>query len=93
MPLTEDQRLIQDTARQFAFDRLRPNAAAWDQGSVIPDALEARSGIQGTGRALERLGSGSPLRSGRNDGNQDKAGSGSCDHKPTIRLTDRSLIA
>jgi len=34
--LTEDQRLIQDTARQFAFDQLRPNAAAWDQGSVFP---------------------------------------------------------
>ncbi|MBT9447285.1 MAG: hypothetical protein IV086_16415 [Hyphomonadaceae bacterium] len=76
MPLTEDQRLIQGTARQFAFDRLRPNAAAWDQVSVIPDALEARSGIQGTGRALERLGSGSALRFGRNDGNQESQGQG-----------------
>jgi hypothetical protein len=34
--LTEDQRLIQDTARQFAFDRLRPNAAQWDQNSIFP---------------------------------------------------------
>jgi hypothetical protein len=36
MPLTEDQRLIQDTARQFAFDRLRPNAGDWDEGSIFP---------------------------------------------------------
>jgi len=34
--LTEDQRLIQDTARQFAFDRLRPHAAQWDQNAVFP---------------------------------------------------------
>ncbi len=34
--LTEDQRLIQDTARQFAFDRLRPNAAKWDRGHIFP---------------------------------------------------------
>ncbi|MDX2234689.1 MAG: acyl-CoA dehydrogenase family protein [Hyphomonadaceae bacterium] len=36
MALSEDQRLIQDTARQFAFDRLRPNAGTWDRGHIFP---------------------------------------------------------
>jgi alkylation response protein AidB-like acyl-CoA dehydrogenase len=36
--LTEDQILIQDTARRFAADKLRPNAAAWDEGHVFPRA-------------------------------------------------------
>jgi alkylation response protein AidB-like acyl-CoA dehydrogenase len=36
--LTEDQILIQDTARRFAADKLRPNAGAWDEGHVFPRA-------------------------------------------------------
>jgi hypothetical protein len=34
--LSEDQRLIQDTARAFAQERLRPFAREWDQGHVFP---------------------------------------------------------
>jgi alkylation response protein AidB-like acyl-CoA dehydrogenase len=37
--LSEDQILIQDTARRFAADKLRPNAAAWDEGHVFPRAV------------------------------------------------------
>lgn len=33
---TEDQTLIQDTARQFAHEKLRPNAAAWDTNPYVP---------------------------------------------------------
>lgn len=36
MDLTEDQAMIAETARRFAADRLRPNAAAWDEGHVFP---------------------------------------------------------
>ncbi len=34
--LAEEQRLIQDTAAQFADDRLTPNAAAWDEEKIFP---------------------------------------------------------
>jgi alkylation response protein AidB-like acyl-CoA dehydrogenase len=34
--LTEDQVLIQDTARKFAADKLRPFAGAWDEGHIFP---------------------------------------------------------
>lgn len=38
--LTDDQRLIVDTARAFARERLAPHAAAWDQaGRLPPEAL------------------------------------------------------
>lgn len=33
---TEEQRLIQDTARQFAHEKLRPNAARWDTEDYAP---------------------------------------------------------
>jgi alkylation response protein AidB-like acyl-CoA dehydrogenase len=36
MTLTEDQVLIQDTARRFAADKLRPNAGAWDETHTFP---------------------------------------------------------
>jgi hypothetical protein len=36
--LSEDQRLIQDTARAFAQEQLRPNAARWDEGHEFPKA-------------------------------------------------------
>ena len=34
--LTDEQRLIQDTARQFADEVLAPGAAAWDAASTFP---------------------------------------------------------
>ncbi len=34
--LTEDQTLIQDAARKFAEDRLKPNAAKWDEEKIFP---------------------------------------------------------
>ncbi|MGJ3232327.1 MAG: isobutyryl-CoA dehydrogenase [Oceanicaulis sp.] len=34
--LTEDQALIQDMARRFAEDRLKPNAAKWDEKKIFP---------------------------------------------------------
>ncbi len=36
MILTEEQTLIRDTARAFARDRLRPNAAEWDRTGKTP---------------------------------------------------------
>jgi alkylation response protein AidB-like acyl-CoA dehydrogenase len=36
MQLSEDQRLIQDTARQFAQERLRPHAGQWDREHIFP---------------------------------------------------------
>ncbi len=36
--LSEDQRLIQETARAFAQNELRPNAARWDQAHEFPKA-------------------------------------------------------
>ncbi len=41
MILTEEQKLIRDTARLFAREHLAPNAAAWDRDSTFPgDALK-----------------------------------------------------
>jgi len=34
--LTEEQRLIQDTARQFAREHMLPNAADWDEKKIFP---------------------------------------------------------
>jgi len=34
--LTEEQRLIQETARQFALEHMLPNAAEWDERKVFP---------------------------------------------------------
>lgn len=34
--LTEEQRLIQDMARQFAREELAPNAAKWDEEKIFP---------------------------------------------------------
>ncbi|PWE17979.1 acyl-CoA dehydrogenase [Marinicauda salina] len=34
--LSEDQTLIQDAARRFADDRLKPNAAKWDEEKIFP---------------------------------------------------------
>jgi alkylation response protein AidB-like acyl-CoA dehydrogenase len=48
--LTEDQILIQDMTRKFAEDRLKPNAARWDEDKHFPvDALReaAEMGLAG----------------------------------------------
>ena len=34
--LTEEQRLIQDTARQFAREHMLPNAQDWDENKIFP---------------------------------------------------------
>ena len=34
--LDDDQRLIQETARQFASERMAPSAAAWDEQEIFP---------------------------------------------------------
>lgn len=36
--LSEDQRAIQDMARRFAADRLKENAARWDEEKHFPEA-------------------------------------------------------
>jgi butyryl-CoA dehydrogenase len=36
MILTEEQRMIRDMARDFAQERLAPNAAEWDRESIFP---------------------------------------------------------
>jgi alkylation response protein AidB-like acyl-CoA dehydrogenase len=44
--LTEDQRAFQATARQFARERMAPNAAAWDENSTFPvSELRAASAL------------------------------------------------
>lgn len=46
MLLNDEQRLIRDTARQFAQERLAPNAAAWDRESRFPEeAIEEMAGL------------------------------------------------
>lgn len=45
--LSEEQRLIQDTARAFARDRLLPNAAVWDRESRFPAEAIAEMGKVG----------------------------------------------
>ncbi|MEE2566686.1 isobutyryl-CoA dehydrogenase [Hyphobacterium marinum] len=35
--LTEDQSLIQDAARKFAEDRMKPHAAEWDEKKIFPE--------------------------------------------------------
>jgi len=44
--LTEEQRAIQDMARDFATERLAPEAARWDEESVFPvDTLRAAAAL------------------------------------------------
>ncbi len=47
MLLTEDQTMIRDTARQFAADRLAPNAAEWDRAGRFPADAVAEMGRLG----------------------------------------------
>lgn len=62
--LTEDQRLIADTARAFAYEKLRPNAARWEEEGLDRGVLRelAELGFAGiyvreesTGSGLSRL--------------------------------------
>lgn len=45
--LTEDQRLIQDTARAFAQEQLRPFAGEWDEGHVFPKSVIKKAAALG----------------------------------------------
>ncbi len=47
MLLTEEQRLIRDTARQFARERLAPHAALWDREARFPKEAIAAMGELG----------------------------------------------
>ncbi len=42
--LTDEQRMIRDTARDFAQAELAPNAGAWEDQGWIPDEVVARMG-------------------------------------------------
>jgi len=44
---TEEQRLIRDTAREFAQRALAPNAGQWDKDGYIPDSVVAKLGELG----------------------------------------------
>src|SRR5215208_3634544 len=47
MQLTEEQRLLRDTAREFARRELAPNAAAWDREARFPKEALAELGRLG----------------------------------------------
>lgn len=47
MILNEEQRLIRDTARNFAREQLAPNAAAWDRDAIFPKAALRQMGELG----------------------------------------------
>lgn len=47
MLLTETQEMIRDTARAFAREKLAPNAAAWDRGSIFPQEAIREMGTLG----------------------------------------------
>ncbi|MEZ5957822.1 MAG: acyl-CoA dehydrogenase family protein [Hyphomonadaceae bacterium] len=43
--LTEDQELIVETARSFAQEKLRPNAARWEEGGLDRGVLQELAGL------------------------------------------------
>jgi alkylation response protein AidB-like acyl-CoA dehydrogenase len=47
IPLTEEQREIQRTAKRFADDEIRPHAAAWDRDSYFEPSLVRKLGELG----------------------------------------------
>ena len=47
MILTAEQRMIRDAVRQYARERLAPNAAAWDRNAIFP--REALKGLAAMG--------------------------------------------
>jgi alkylation response protein AidB-like acyl-CoA dehydrogenase len=44
---TDDQRMIRDSARDFARERLAPNAALWDKEARLPPEIVAEMGALG----------------------------------------------
>jgi alkylation response protein AidB-like acyl-CoA dehydrogenase len=44
---TDDQRMIRDSARDFARERLAPNAASWDKAAQLPPEIVAEMGALG----------------------------------------------
>jgi alkylation response protein AidB-like acyl-CoA dehydrogenase len=44
---TDDQRMIRDSARDFARERLAPNAALWDKEARLPSEIVAEMGALG----------------------------------------------
>ena len=44
---SDEQRMIRDSARDFARARLAPNAAAWDKAAQLPDEIVAEMGELG----------------------------------------------
>ena len=53
MILSEEQRLIRDTLRDFAREKLAPNAANWDKNSTFPrEALQELAGLGVWGMAV-----------------------------------------
>jgi alkylation response protein AidB-like acyl-CoA dehydrogenase len=47
--LSEEQRAFQNMARQFAAERLAPQAAAWDEGCIFPVDVLREAGSLGLG--------------------------------------------
>ena len=47
--LTEDQQAFRDTARQFATDRMLPEAARWDVEKIFPEAVLREAAALGFG--------------------------------------------
>ncbi len=45
--LTDEQRMIRDTARDFAEAELKPHAGQWDEEGYVPDAVLAKMGELG----------------------------------------------
>src|SRR5438270_13145997 len=47
--LTEDQQAFRDTARQFATERMLPEAARWDVEKIFPEAVLREAAALGFG--------------------------------------------
>ena len=45
--LSEDQSLIQDAARKFADDRMKPHAAEWDEKKIFPEDVLREAAAMG----------------------------------------------
>lgn len=42
MILSDDQRIVRDSVREFAQNELAPHAAAWDKAGALPDGMIAK---------------------------------------------------
>ena len=43
--LTDEQQMLQELARDFANEEIKPNAAQWDKESVYPKEAIAKSSV------------------------------------------------